>query len=263
MSVLRNMLLIIASFSTTAFADSTENKQINVNIGSIFETVVDDYKQFYSTDVFYRAAGMYALGATLAHTSIDTEFQDWHQQNVHSSGSDNLASVVKVFGEKSILLPLTGLAASYQLMDTDSKVGQWGEKSFRAYLVGAPVLASMQLLTGGSRPRDHYQDAKWRPFNDDNGVSGHAFVGAVPFLTLANMPELNTTQRNLAYAGSALTAWSRINDDAHFLSQAILGWYMAWESVNAVSRSTKAGKWYSVKPQVVSGNLGLGINFTW
>jgi len=49
----------------------------------------------------------------------------------------------------------------------------------------------------------------------------------------------NGLLRYVLYAASTLTAWSRMNDDGHYTSQAMLGWFMAWESVGAVSESDK------------------------
>ncbi len=66
-----------------------------------------------------------------------------------------------------------------------------GVYASRAYLVGAPAMLLMQNVTGGSRPEEMDHGSKWDPFHDDNGVSGHAFMGAVPFLTLANMYDDN------------------------------------------------------------------------
>ena len=57
---------------------------------------------------------------------------------------------------------------------------------------------------------------------------------AVPFLTIARMNEENKPVKYLALLASTFTAWSRINDNAHYFSQAALGWYLAYESVDAV-----------------------------
>ena len=44
------------------------------------------------------------------------------------------------------------------------------------------------MATGASRPADG-QGSHWHMFNDNNGVSGHAFIGAIPFLAAAEMVE--------------------------------------------------------------------------
>ena len=257
---MKSLLVLLSTvFCSTCFA----NTDFTLEPDSFFDTLKQDYSSFYHSDRLWRAAKVYSVGAVMANTNIDTEFHSWHQDNIHSDTSDDIAKVAKLFGEKVILVPLATAAASWQLKDADSALGQWGEKTMRSYLVGGPAMFAVQLLTGGSRPKDEYQNAHWRPFNDDNGVSGHSFVGAVPFLTLAKMPGLTDNQKYLAYFASTLSAWSRINDDAHYLSQAMLGWYMAWESVDAVHNGDKVGKWYSIQPYAFGDGVGLSVSITW
>ena len=64
---------------------------------------------------------------------------------------------------------------------------EWGEKSFRTILLGGPVLLVSQRLTGGHRPEE--DGSEWNFSLDSNGVSGHAFMGAIPFLTAAHMTD--------------------------------------------------------------------------
>jgi len=257
-NVLLSLVLAFGSFCSMA-----KDREFKFNSDAAWANIKKDYENFYQSERLWRAAKFYAAGAVMAHTNIDTEFQSWHQDEVHSQTSDDIAKVAKLFGEKVILVPLSLMASSAQLFDENSRLGRWGETTMRSYLVGGPAMFSVQLLTGGSRPSDKYEDAKWRPFNDDNGVSGHAFVGAVPFLTLARDPNLNDWQKGLAYFGSTLSAWSRINDDKHFLSQAMLGWYMAWESVDAVHDTGDDSSWFSFQPYAFGDGVGLAFVANW
>ena len=240
----------------------SEDVRYEINGKTIFETVLSDYKAFYTQPRLYRAASVFTVGAVMAHSSIDTEFQSWHQSNIRSSTSDDFSAVVKTFGEKSILFPLAGLASTWQFDNKDSKLAHWGQLSMRALLLGGPIIGVTQPLTGGSRPKDQYQNAHWRPLNDDNGVSGHSFVGAIPFLALTKMDTLTEVQKNIAYVASGLAAWSRINDDAHYLSQAMLGWYVAWESLNAISE-TELATWYQITPYAFGDGAGISIRVNW
>ncbi len=53
------------------------------------------------------------------------------------------------------------------------------------------------------------------------------------FIDAAKMTD-NCWLKTGLYACSVLPAWSRINDDAHFPSQAFLGWWMAYCAATAV-----------------------------
>jgi hypothetical protein len=100
-------------------------------------------------------------------------------------------------------------------------------------------------------------------FNDNNGVSGHSFIGAVPFLALAKMNGDNTVLKYVAYAASAAAAWSRVNDNGHYLSQAALGWYMAWESVDAVVDGEEEREKISIAPIIGRNTYGIAVSVQW
>jgi len=197
-------------------------------------TVIQDYQEFYSKDRLLRLSMSFGAGAILANTNADESFQKWYQTDFRSYKTNNIADISKNFGEWKYLLPITlgtAIADNFNKQYT-STISRWGSRSVRAYLLGTPLLWSTQYIVGASRPVED-NGSSWAPFNDTNGVSGHAFVGAVPFLTLARMND-NKFLKYFLYAASTFTAFSRINDDAHFFSQAALGWYIAWESTDTV-----------------------------
>ena len=146
---------------------------------------------------------------------------------------------------------------------TDTAIDSWGVNASRAYITGLPAMWAMQFTTGASRPGETPEGSVWRPFNDGHGVSGHAFVGAVPFLTIAYMNPDNAYIKYPAYLASAAAALSRINDDAHFPSQAVLGWYMAWEAVDAVFDNNQNRKGFTVTPMVGLDGFGLMVRAGW
>ena len=98
----------------------------------------------------------------------------------------------KPLGEGRYELAVWGTATVTGLVFDESVlgevVGEWGSRSLRTFAVGAPPLYVLQLATGASRPADGH-GSHWHWFNDNNGVSGHAFIGAVPFLAAAEMVE--------------------------------------------------------------------------
>ena len=211
-----------------------------------------------------RLAAGFSVGAIMANSSIDNDVEEWYQKDVRSSSTDDSAKIAKIFGEGKYLIPLTALSASLPFIADDSALGIWGEKSIRAYMVGAPAMLLMQKVTGASRPEEPPHDSRWSMFNDTNGVSGHAFIGAVPFLSIAKMNEDNKLIKYAAYAASAAGAWSRVNDDDHYLSQILLGWYMAWESVDAVFSPSEEIKTVSILPAIISHDAyGLSLQVTW
>lgn len=258
------VLLPVMIFFFHDTANASENKYKNFKkIGStITDTVINDYKSFYSAKRWIRIGICFGIGAVAANTNIDSNVQSWYQNDVRSSGTDDFSKNVKWMGEGTYLIPLSLLTASVKFFDNESPVGNWGEHVARAYLTGSPAVLFMQAATGASRPGETNHDSRWRPFNDTNGVSGHAFIGAVPFLTIGKMCS-NKYLKYIAYVASAATAFSRINDNDHYLSQIGLGWYMAWESVNAVFDADEQQQNISVVPMLGQNRYGVLVNFKW
>ncbi len=136
--------------------------------------------------------------------------------------------------------------------------GDFGKRVTRSYLVGAPPMLLMQSVLGGSRPGENSVGSQWKPFDDDNAVSGHAFIGAVPFITAAKMTE-NPWAKGVFYACSVLTPWSRVNDDSHYMSQAILGWWMAYLACNAVDDTQRESRSMTLTPIITPQMTGMAL----
>ncbi len=224
--------------------------------------VRSDHAFFYSRHTLRDLALGIALAAPLANTSLDHDFRNWWQDDVRSSGTDDLAAFWKPFGEGAIFIPamaclgLVGQALRDRPLFNVS--GEFGSRATRAYLVGAPPMLFLQTMLGASRPGETNLDSQWRPFYDTNAVSGHAFMGAVPFITAARMTE-NRSARVLLYLGSMCPACSRVNDDAHYLSQVILGWYMAYLACQSVDGTQRGEESLSLVPLVYPEFNGLGL----
>ena len=205
--------------------------------------------------------------ALMANTSMDEDLQSGYQNHVRDSNIDDIAGSVKSFGDGRYLIPLSVVAASAEYIlpsrGAIQHVSRWGQLAARAYLLGGPVMLLMQRMTGASRPGERTDGSNWNPMKDENGVSGHAFIGAVPFLTIARMNEDSVPLKCLFYFLSALPAWSRINDSKHYPSQALLGWYMAWEAVDAVCDSAWENPKVRVSPLITSEVHGLCIGINW
>jgi membrane-associated phospholipid phosphatase len=170
-------------------------------------------------------------------------------------------------GEGRYALPIFGVAAATGLVFDGNVVGdvvgEWGSRSLRMFVVGAPPLYVLQLATGASRPSDG-PGSQWHFFNDNNGVSGHAFIGAIPFLAAAEMVESPLLKGTL-YVCSTFTGFSRMTDNAHYPSQVFLGWYLAWASSIAVSRTEIAfdGVKVRVVPLPIADLGGLAVEARW
>lgn len=233
------------------------------------DEVISDYKNFYSGSSLTDLGLVFAGGAVLAHSNVDREFRDFYQEDLRSGFTDDIAHNAKLFGEKTIMFPLTALAYSlpyFTNIKHESSYAKWTSNTVRGYVLGMPIMLAMQKVTGASRPvdnRDYYSD--WKPFKDKNGVSGHSFGGAVPFLSAALMYDEGSWQRYSLIFASTLTGWSRVNDDDHYLSQAILGWYLAYKATSSVAQTNSKFEQenkISYLPYVDGDALGIQVAFS-
>lgn len=221
-----------------------------------------DYGHFYTGPDLQGLLLGIGGASILANTSLDRDFQGWYQDDARSSGTDRWAEIVRPLGNGWYVIPAcVGLGIAGAMFDETScgtAIGQFGGRASRAYAVGAPPMLFLQSALGSSRPDEPPHDSRWRPFNDANAVSGHAFVGAVPFITAAKMTDDPCLKGGL-YACSLLPAWSRMNDDSHYLSQALLGWWIAYLACDAVGRTDGRDGPFTFTPVAMPGGFGVGI----
>jgi membrane-associated phospholipid phosphatase len=219
-----------------------------------------DHANYYTTESFGLLALGMGLASITANTTLDATLHDGYQQNAHSE----TIHCFKVLGDGYAFLPAFAVAAVAGSWFDDGPVGhgvnEWGNRSLRTVLVGAPPTLAMQWITGGSRPGEIDDASHWRPFEDDNGVSGHAFMGAVPFLSAAKMTD-DPLWKAAFYAGSTLAGLSRVNDNRHYPSQAMLGWWMAYVAATAVDRTEQREESLTIFPVPVENGGGIGVEY--
>ena len=105
----------------------------------------------------------------------------------------------------------------------------------------------------------YYIDEKKPTFplcSQTTGMSGHTFLGAVPFLAVYSLTD-KIWLRYTAVTLSTFVGISRINDDRHYLSQVIGGWSMAFIAAHTILRNQVPDKKMSL--MVTPGFCGLSI----
>ncbi len=223
--------------------------------------LIQDYKNFYLTENMLYVGGAVAIAAPIANTRMDQNFSVWYQRQANTTQANNAALFVKNFGEFTYAIPgyialsLTGhLFPDHPIL---TPIGEFGDRGLRALAVGAPMVGVLQYGLGATRPGS--EDSRWHFFSGaSNSASGHAFVGAVPFLTAASMVE-SPALKVVLIAGSFATGWSRIQTNDHYLSQVFLGWTMAYLAVEAVNRTEHERGRMRIFPIITPEGGGVGM----
>ncbi|MDR2761484.1 MAG: phosphatase PAP2 family protein [Planctomycetaceae bacterium] len=235
-------------------------------------TISSDFRHFNTCDSLCNMFVALGGAAVLANTSLDRDFRNWFCRNISRPNSSNKSvddfnSFTKEFGEIPVIAIFTLSAAGYKLFprifpnceSKESTFGEYATQVFRGYLVGTPANLLGQLFVGAGRPSNG--SSAWFK-GRYNGVSGHAFVGAVPFITAAQMTD-NLWLKFILYICSTFTAVSRIYEDSHYLSQSLFGWYIAYLSARAISKTEgkKLSRGLTIFPIIEKEKAGIGFVF--
>ncbi len=270
--VKKYLLAFMLIFSTSAIASE-----------AIYMQILRDYKNFYTDGWNYAyLAGSWGIGTAMALSPLDQMVADAYARLPEDPHRDRFAKVSKFFGDKWFALVYVGLSLANP---DDPRISnsimaypaEWGRRNARAVLLGLPLLYGGQFMLGGARPNDGSpHSSKWRgpaytgaclnkkkfSSHDCHAISGHAFMGALPFLTAAEMSD-HWALKTVFYVSSTFTAWSRINDGAHYLSQAFMGWALAWRVTTIVNRSREEEKGkLQIAPWSDGENIGLSLHLS-
>lgn len=269
------LLILVYVINPKAFAEDSKNKlplqqQQSQAVGilnyakSELDKILLDYENmFFTRNVLY-LGGAIGISAILANTNGDESIREFYLNDIHQYNLDDLEKVSYQFGLHWRVLPVLGGAAVVGAILDESPAGlilyNWGERSLRSFVVGAPLMWLLQDGIGSSRPNENPdQGSNWNLFNDNNGASGHAFVGAIPFLTAASMSE-NLILKGAFFLTSFLSGWGRIYVDRHYFSQVFLGWSVGFLSVLSVSQTESKIKNMQLVPVVVQNGYGVGVS---
>jgi hypothetical protein len=208
----------------------------NGAISRSIDAVKTDVGNFYLDRANLTNLGIGVAGAAVfANTGMDRYIRNKYQNNLRSKETDEATKIFNISGTALVLVTVPVYIGTYGagLLLHNSTMEEWAQKSFRATVVGGPALLFLATATGADRPTEG--DSHWKPFQNIHGVSGHAYIGGIPFITAANMSG-NPYQKAIFYGLSTVTGLSRINDDRHYFSQVAMGWYLAYLSCAAVEK---------------------------
>jgi hypothetical protein len=212
-----------------------------------------DQINFYTWENAAWILGGIAVVAPIANTTADQHFRNWYQGKFGSNTQlNNAAGYFYNLGLGQYVIPaaVAGGALSLWLENywqPADPISEWFGRTIRAWATGAPTLLVTQYALGAGRPYEYA--SAWHPMRYDNSASGHAFMGSIPFLTAAEMVD-NPLLKGAFVFGSLLTPWCRIQDDAHYLSEVILGYWIAWRAEETVTKTQNMHRNWDIFPSV-------------
>ncbi len=237
----------------------------------LWDLAIEDYGRFYSTSELLALSGGIGLAAVFANVkiddhTIDENFQQWHHEHVATHNARKFAYIAGELGNGRHFLPFygvcVGLGESWPENATARVLGEWGDRSLRSFLVGAPVILALQYGLGAGRPEDKTNGSRWVPFHAANSASGHAFIGGINFLNAAAMTD-NVPLKSALCIASVVPGWTRMIRDKHYFSQVMLGWWVAYLSTTAVDWTEQQRSDWQITPEVGEDGMSIHFSRTW
>lgn len=234
----------------------------------LLDLSIQDYSHFYSPSELVALSGGIGLAAVFANAKIDDQtidenFQQWHHDHVATHNARKFAYIAGELGNGRHFVPFYGVCVaageSWPDSPTAQVLGEWGDRSLRSFLVGAPVILALQYGLGAGRPEDAINGSRWVPFYAANSASGHAFIGGINFLNAAMMTD-NVPLKSALYVASVVPGWTRMIRDKHYFSQVMLGWWVAYLSTTAVDWTEQQRTDWQITP--VLSDEGVAIQFS-
>lgn len=178
-----------------------------------------------------------AAGAVGAISVIDRGVDTWIQDH-RSSGSDALARAFRRGGQPEVTFVVPGALVAAGLAAGNRELRRSGVRVLASVLLAGVITGGGKVVFGRLRPIEASDQYVFRPFSHhDSFPSGHATMAFALATSLADemrRPWAST----ILFAGATGTAWSRLNDNRHWLSDVLAGATVGITAANFVE-----GRW--------------------
>lgn len=244
------LLIISICFTKPAFGEyiafppPCHPNEYEMNWGkNVINDIRRDFCIYFSEDTLFDFGAAFVIAGVMANTGIDRTIQRSWQEDLRSKTTNNFLKPFNHIGGLSyyyfpIYFGLMGIGHSREHTILGNVAYHWAYRGLRTVLLAGVQQVILAPLLGSGRP-SRMQDSKWTPFQHTKGVSGHALHGAIPFLTAAFMTDPPVI-RTILFILSAMPGLARINFNAHYASQVLLGWSLAYLSARSVYYSDLA-----------------------
>jgi membrane-associated phospholipid phosphatase len=178
--------------------------------------------------------GAVAVGGLSALMLLDRPAQRFFQHN-RSAHSDDVAGDVRHFGQVEVFGTVTvGLVAAGLVSGDDELTRAGGRLATTLLLAGAAASAG-KLALGRPRPEESLDADGYSPFSGQDAMpSGHSTVAFA--LAAALSDDINRTWATVGlYTVATGVAWSRLNDNRHWLSDVTAGALLGITSAKLVN----------------------------
>jgi membrane-associated phospholipid phosphatase len=191
---------------------------------------------------WYEAAA--ALGGVAALSAIDEPLQRYVQRH-RSRTSDDVAKVFRHMGQPEVYGTVSVGILAVGLVAHQPRLARTGGRAIASIGLAGVTTLALKKLTGRARPDSGIGAFHFKPFGSGDALpSGHTSVAFALATSLAE--DIDRTWVTIAlYTAATGTAFSRINDNQHWLSDTALGALVGFTSARLVR-----GRWqvFGIRP---------------
>jgi len=182
---------------------------------------------------------------------FDQNIQEWVQKK-RNSDSDQLAKLVKPFGEGVYTLPALGLFYLYGYTAEDKRAEKTALLSVESFLISGLFTQTLKYAAHRRRPEDSDRYDRWDgPGFSASNLSFPSSEATAAFsvaTVVAYEYEDTVWAPPLAYSLATLAALARINDNAHWASDVFLGSTVGYFTAKTIVRLHKKKSNYVIVP---------------
>lgn len=178
-----------------------------------------------------------AAGAVGLVSISDLRVDHWVQDQ-RSAHSDDIARVFKWGGEPAVALGIPAAMFVTGLAIKSPKLQRGAGRVLGSVALAGVTTGALKFVVGRFRPDEATSQYIFRPFsNHDAFPSGHATI-AFALATSLSEEIRRPWATALLYAGATGTAWSRLNDHQHWLSDVLAG-----ATIGLTAAKVMEGRW--------------------
>lgn len=168
---------------------------------------------------YHLSAGLAVVGlATLADEGLRDQIQA-HR----TSGGDDVAKVFKRMGQAEVFGTVGLGTIAVGIISGNPRIRRAGERISAGLLAAAFMTVGLKEVVGRHRPSNPTNAFQFTPISGhDSWPSGHTTMAFA--LAAGVSDEVHSLPVTIGlYSAATMTAWSRVNDDRHWLSDVLTG----------------------------------------
>lgn len=200
---------------------------------------------------------------TVALTTLDEPMQDL-MHNSQGDFGDALEPIGFHNGKPYAGMITTGGFYLYGLAFDNEWAKETGIALGASYASAGLLQAGMKQLFGRARPGTNVGPYHFRPFSNDPSYSsfpsGHVQMAMVTSVVLAERVD-QIWLKGLFYTGAGLTIWSRMYEDAHWLSDVAFGTVVSYVISKRVMKRLDQNKYKNFQQDPVTGERKSKISW--